>query len=105
MIVLGAGDEQDAVAESGPRVRLGPAMVGEHNDADLGCLGGLQNFGAGALGVIGILGVDVEDGSEVAIDAGRRGSSGALFHPLDTLRVDGGKVGGVEAFDGGAGED
>ena len=80
-------------------------MVGKHDDAHFGQLGGLQNFGAGALGVVGILGVNVEDGPEVAIDAGGRGRVGANFHPFDTLGVDGFEVRRVEAFNGGAGEE
>jgi hypothetical protein len=103
MIVLGAGDEEDAVAESGPGFRFGAAMVGEHDDADFGFLGGFQNLGASALGVVGVLGVDVEDGSEIAIDAGRGRGDGANFHPFDTLGVDGLEVGGFEALNGGLG--
>ena len=55
--------------------------------------------------VVGILGVDVEDGSEIAIDAGRRGRGGADFHPFDALGVDGGEVRGVETLNGRAGDE
>jgi len=79
-------------------------MVGEHDDADLGFVGGFQNLGACALGVIGILGVDVEDGSKVLINAGRRRRVGANFHPFDALGVHGFEMGGFQALDGSAGE-
>jgi hypothetical protein len=50
--------------------------------------------------MVGILGVDVEDGAVVLIDARRRSRMGANFHPLDSLSVDGLEVRGVEALDG-----
>jgi hypothetical protein len=80
-------------------------MVGEHNDADLGFFSGPQNFGASALGVVGILGVDVEDGPEIAIDAGRRRRDRAFFHPFDTLGVNGFEVSGFETLESGSGEE
>src|ERR1700689_309486 len=105
MVVLGTGDEEHAVAESGPGFGLGTAMVGEHDDADVGFLGRFEDRGASAFGVVGILGMDVEDSTEILIDAGRGRRGGADFHPFDTLRVDGGEMGGIEALDGGAGEE
>jgi hypothetical protein len=80
-------------------------MVGEHDDADFGFFGGFQNFGASAFGVVGILGVDVKDGAEIAIDAWRRRRGGAFFHPFDTLSMNGFEMSSVEAFDRGAGEE
>lgn len=105
MIVLGAGDEQDAVAESGPGFGFRAAMVGKHDDADFGFAGGFQNFGASALGVVGILGVDVEDGAVILIDAGRRRRVSANLHPFDTLRMDGFEMSGFETLNGSAGEE
>jgi hypothetical protein len=73
-------------------------MVGEHDDADFCFLSALQNLGASALGVVGVLGVDMEDGSEILIDARRGRRGGASFHPCDTLRVNGGEMRGVESL-------
>jgi hypothetical protein len=80
-------------------------MVGEHDDADIGLPGRFQDLGASAFGVVGVLGMDVEDGAEILINAGRGRRGGADFHPFDTLGVDGGKMGGIEALDGSAGEE
>jgi hypothetical protein len=79
-------------------------MVGEHHHPDFGFVGSFQNFGASALGVVGILGVDVKDGPEILINAGRRRRVGATFHPFDALRVNGFEMSGFEALDRGAGE-
>jgi hypothetical protein len=55
--------------------------------------------------VVGVLGMNVEDGPEILIDAGRRWRGGAGFHPFDTLRVDSGEVGSVKTLQGSSGEE
>jgi hypothetical protein len=77
-------------------------MVSEHDNTDFGFLGALQDLGASAFGVIGILGMDVKDSSEILIDAGRRRRGGANFLPFDALRMNRFEMDGIESLDGGA---
>ena len=105
MVVFGAGDEEDTVAQAGPGFGLGAAMIGEHDDADVVFFGGVENRGASALGVVGILGVDVKDGPVVLIDAGGGRGVSAELHPFEALSVDGFEVRSVETLDGSAGEE
>src|SRR5208283_1216842 len=58
-----------------------------------------------ALSVVGVLSVDVEDSSEILIDAGRRRRVGANFHPFDTLGVYGFEMSGFQTLDGSAGKE
>lgn len=55
--------------------------------------------------MIGILGMNMQDGPKIAIDAGRRRRGGAFFHPFDTLGVNRFEVGGIETLNGGPGEE
>jgi hypothetical protein len=80
-------------------------MVGEHDDADLVFAGSFQDLRTSALGVIGVLGVNVKDGSKILIDAGRIGRMGANLHPFESLGVYGFEVSGLQALDGTAGEE
>jgi hypothetical protein len=54
--------------------------------------------------MVGILGVDVQDGPEILINAGSRHRMRPNLHPLDPLLVHGVKAGGIKALDGRSGE-
>ena len=84
---------------------LGPRWSVNITTRTSASLRGFQNFGASAPGVVGVLGVDVEDGPEVLINAGRRRCVRANFHPFDTLGVHGFQMCGFQALNGRAGEE
>jgi hypothetical protein len=53
--------------------------------------------------MVGILSVNVKDGSEIAIDTGRRRRGRSNFHPFDTLRMNRFKMRDFKTLNGGSG--
>ena len=78
---LGARNEQHAVFEPAPaavdEIARRTKMIGEQDGADAGLFRVREHLGQGAAGVIGILGMRMEDAA-VIVQAGHRHNPGAL---------------------------
>ena len=88
MIIFRPGDEQYAIAQAAPGFGFWAAMIGPHDHVDTGFFRCREHFRPRTFGVIGIFGVDVQDGAVIVIDTGERRVD-ALLHPFDALRVRG----------------
>src|SRR5450759_2948084 len=98
MIVLRAWDKEYAIAQSRPSIWLRPAVIRKHHYLDARGLRTLEHFDARALGVLRILGMHVQHGAIIVVNAGRRSRLAILrelrprlmnsleMRPLETLQ-------------------